>query len=87
MSSEHAAWGTEQHNGNYVVFICLNYKAQSFDFSPVFRTGGHDINPRGINAAVPQDVRQLGDVFLNAVKGPGKQFAKIVRKHLEVSCL
>ena len=42
----------------------------------MFCTGGHDINPRGINAAVPQDVRQLGDVFLNAVKGPGKQFAK-----------
>ena len=50
-------------------------------FSPVFCAGGHNVNPCCVNAAVSQNIGQLGDVFLNATKSPGKQLAKIVWKH------
>ena len=48
----------------------------------MFCTGRHDINPSRVCAAVAQNIRQLGDVLLNAVKGAGKQLAQIVWKYL-----
>ena len=48
----------------------------------MFRAGGHDIDSGGVDAAVAQDIRQLGDVLLNAVKSAGKQLAQIVWKYL-----
>ena len=43
---------------------------------------GDDINPRGVDTAVTENVRELCDVLLQPVKGAGEQVAQIVRKHL-----
>ena len=40
------------------------------------------VNAGGVDAAVAQDIRQAGQVFLNGVKCPGKQMAKIVGEYL-----
>ena len=48
----------------------------------MFHAGGHNIDPGGVDAAVSQDVGQLGDILLNAIKSAGKQFSQVVRKHL-----
>lgn len=63
-------------------FLSLNHKPQPFYFAAVLRSGGHDINAGGFNAAVAKDVCQLGDVLLDAVKRPGEEFAQIVGEHL-----
>lgn len=70
------------HNSNYVVFLRLNHQAKPLDFPAVFRSGGHNIDPRCINAAVPQNICQLCDIFLNAIESPGKQLAQIVGENL-----
>ena len=71
-----------QHNANYVVFLRLNHQAKSFHFSAVLRAGAHDIDPRSINAAVSQNIRQLGNILFQPVKGPSKQLSQIMRKDL-----
>ena len=43
---------------------------------------GDDIDPRGVDAAVTENVGELGNVLFNAAKRAGKQVAKIVRKDL-----
>ena len=47
----------------------------------MLRTGGHDIDSRGIDAAVAQNIRQLGDVLFDTVECPGKQLAQIMGKN------
>lgn len=42
----------------------------------------HNVDPGGVDAAVAQNVRQLGNVLFNAVKRPGEQLAQIVGKDL-----
>ena len=44
--------------------------------------GGHDIDAGSIDTAVAQNVRQLGDVLFDSIKGPGEQFSQIMMKHL-----
>ena len=44
--------------------------------------GGHEVNPRRFNAAVPQHVRQPDHVVAGAVEGPGEQAAEVVGEHL-----
>ena len=48
----------------------------------VLRAGGYDINAGRIDAAVTEDVRQLGNVLFDSVKYTGKQVTKIMWKHL-----
>lgn len=48
----------------------------------VFRAGGDDIDAGRIDAAVTEDIRQLGNVFFDTVKYTGEQVAQIVGKHL-----
>ena len=48
----------------------------------MLHTCGHDIDPGGVDAAVPQNICQLGNVLFNAVKRPGEQLAQIVGKDL-----
>lgn len=45
-------------------------------------SGGHNIDPGGINAAVSQDIRQLRNILLDAVKGPYKELPQIMGKDL-----
>ena len=72
----------QKHNSHYVVFLFLHHKSQSLDLSAVFGAGGHNIDPCGINAAVSQNIRQLCNVLLDAIKGSGKELAQIVGKNL-----
>ena len=44
--------------------------------------GGDDINARGVDTAVAEDVRELCDVLLQPVKRASEQMAQIMRKHL-----
>ena len=62
-------------------FFCLYDKPQAFDLLAVLLAGRHDINARGVDAAVAQDIGQLRNVFLKAIKGSGEQLAQIVGKH------
>ena len=68
------------HNSNYVDFLYDQPKA--FDFSAVLGSGGHDIDSGGVDAAVSQNIRQLRNVLLDAIKGSGKELAQIVGKNL-----
>lgn len=60
------------HNLDYVVF--LYDQAKALDFSAVFGAGCHDIDAGGVDAAVAQNIRQLRNVFFNAVKCPGPKW-------------
>ena len=44
-------------------------------------TGGHNIDSRGIDAAVAKNIRQLGNVLFDTVECPGKQLAQIMGKN------
>ena len=70
------------HNRNYVVFFRLDHQPQPLDLLPMFCSGGHDIDSRRVDTAMPQDVCQLCNILLNAVKGPCKQFAQVMGKDL-----
>ena len=65
-----------------IMCFFLYHKTQAFHFPAVFRAGGHDINAGGIDAAVPQNIRQLGNVFFLVIECPGKQFPQIVGENL-----
>lgn len=73
---------TAQHNSNYVVFPFLYYQTQPLDLSAVLGAGGHNIYSGGINAAVSQNVRQFRNIFLDAIKGSGKELAQVMGKDL-----
>ena len=47
----------------------------------MLHTCSHDIDPGGVDAAVTENIRQLGDILLDAVEGPGKKLPEIVGKH------
>ena len=72
----------KEHNSNYVVFLFLYHQPQTLDLSAVLGAGGHNVDPGGINAAVSQDIRQLRNILLNAVKSPGKELTEVVGKDL-----
>ena len=69
-----------RHNSNYVGLL-LNYKAKPFDFSTVFCSGGHDIDPGGIDTAVTKNISQLCNVLFNTIKGSGEELSEIMRKN------
>ena len=48
----------------------------------VLGAGGHDVDPGGINATVPQNIRQLRNVLLNAIKSPCKELTEVMGKDL-----
>ncbi len=77
------------HNANYVDFLFIwlsiplyKSKPHSFNLSSVLTARSHNIDTGGLNTAVPQDIRQLCNIFFNAVKGACKELAKIMRKDL-----
>ena len=45
-------------------------------------TGGDDIDTSSVNAAVTENIGELGDVLFKLVKCSCKEMAQIVRKHL-----
>ena len=73
-----------QHKLNYVIQFSASLYNQIhlFQTRPVFASGGDDIHARGVDAAVSENVGELCDVLLEAVKGPGEQVPQIMRKDL-----
>ena len=53
----------------------LYHETKTFNFLTIFLSGGHDIDARSVDAAVPQDIRKLSNIFLDAVKCPGEELA------------
>ena len=47
----------------------------------MFFAGRYDIYSGGVDAAVTEDVGELGDIFLNAVKRAGKKMTEVMREH------
>lgn len=63
----------ESHNVNYVTFsFCLLQEAQALDLAAVFPAGGHKIDPGSIDGAMPQNIRQLGNILLQRIESPGE---------------
>ena len=50
------------------------------NYALCFGAGGHNIDSGGIDAAVPQNIRQLCNILLNAVESTGKELPQIVGK-------
>ena len=48
----------------------------------MLRTGGDDVDACGVDAAVAEDVGELGDVLFHVIEHAGKQVPQIVRKDL-----
>ena len=48
----------------------------------MFPPGGDEVDPGGLDGAVAQHVRQLGDVSRRLVKHPGEQMPQVVGKDL-----
>ena len=57
------------------------YQPHVFKSLAVLCAGGNDVNAGGVDAAVTEDVGELGDVLFNAVKCAGKQMTEIMRKY------
>ena len=47
----------------------------------VFGAGADDINSRGVDATMTEDVGEFGDVLFDAVEYTGEQMPKIMREH------
>lgn len=50
---------------------------QALHAAAVLCDGGHDIKAHGVDAAVPQNVGQLGDVLFQRVEGTREQVAQV----------
>ena len=76
----------EIRNSNHIMrimcFLFSDHKAQPFNLSAMLHTCCHNIDSCGIDAAVPQDVRQLGNIFFDPIEGPGKELTQIMRENL-----
>ena len=62
--------------------LCLGHQTQAFNLAAVLDACGHDIDASGVDAAVAENIRQLGNILLDTVKGPGKELPQIVGKYL-----
>lgn len=60
----------------------LKKQIHGFHALPMLPSGGHDINPGGVDAAVAQDVCQLCDVFFHGVKDSCKEMPQVVGEDL-----
>lgn len=53
-----------------------------FHTAAVLGAGGDNVNPRGIDAAVTENICKLGNILFNSVEHTGEQVAQVMRKHL-----
>lgn len=50
--------------------------------SRVFRPSGNKVDPGGLDAEVPQDIRQHHHILAGPVESPDEEVPKVVGKHL-----
>ena len=62
-------------------FFIWENQSQAFDHLAVFPSRAHNIDPGGIDAAVAQNIRKLGNVLIQIIKSSGKQLPEIVGKY------
>ena len=62
--------------------LSLNDKPKAFELFCVLRAGGNEVNSRRFDRAVPENVRQAGDIVARVVEAAGEQVPQIVRKDL-----
>lgn len=65
----------------FFFFLLSHYKSQRIQMPPMLCPTGNNINSGRINTAVPQNIRQTGNIFIYRIETPGKQMAKIMRKY------
>ena len=66
-------------DAKHLLFLCPSaYKFQSIEPAAVFPSAGNNINPRGVDAAVSQNICQLCDILVNGIETPGKKMPQIV---------
>ena len=53
-----------------------------FQLTAVLLSGGHDIDSGCFYNAMAQNIRKLCDIFTDPIEASGKEFAKIMGKHL-----
>ena len=56
-------------------------QTQLVQLPEVLFSRGHEVNPGGLDAAVPQHIRQPHHVVAGAIEGPGEQTAEIVGEY------
>ncbi len=64
-----------------VFFLLSDHQPHRLHLAPVLRSGGDDIQAGRVDAGMPQEVRQLRHVMVNAVEGPGEQVSQAVGKY------
>ena len=62
--------------------IAIGHQPQFFQLPRVFRAGGHEVNPCGVDGGVSQHVRQLGDVPADLIEQRGEQMPEVVGENL-----
>ena len=76
------------HNSRYVMLRCfciglfLYNESHALHLAFVLRSCCYDIDTCCIDACVPENICQLGNVLFQPVKGAGKQMPEIVGKDL-----
>lgn len=63
-------------------FFLLYDQSQALNLPAVLAAGGHNVDSGGIDAAVPQNIRQLRNILFNAIESPGKELAEVMGKNL-----
>ena len=61
--------------------VALSKQTQLFHLMAVLCAGGHDVDARRVDAAVAENICQLGDVFFKAIENSCKKVAQIVWKY------
>ena len=48
----------------------------------MLRSGGHNVDPRGVDVAVAENIGEFRQIILSVVKGAGEKLAQVMGKHL-----
>ena len=60
----------------------LDNEPHMLHFALMLGSGGNDIDARGVDACVSENICELGNILFDAVKGTSEQMTEIVREHL-----
>ena len=51
-------------------------------FALVFHAAGNDVDPRGVDACMSEEICKLCDILFYSVKGTSEQVSEVVREDL-----
>ena len=67
--------------GGFFIFM-LNYQVHIFHTLTVFIASGDNINSCGVDAAVTENVSELGNILFDTIEGSCEKVAQIMGKYL-----